>query len=380
LLDAEETGNAALIGDAVDRLRVSTSPFPGLLSLKELEDRRMRFAGQEKAAREAAWREMLAALPKASKPQDLSELVSRLRRLADENSGRSYGPDRTDPRMTAGAHIAEEWQKMLALGSAGEWQKAVEKGGEINQSIADKAPDLTEALQSHLAELRRKQLEAESSRREAVAKKLSEGLAASSTRAGLARFRKELDEDTSLRQGDDARDLSELRNDLASLGSLWDEAESGRSRPLREFDFTRQFQHPWTKQTSALREHIEHVLLANRLEDPKILQPPLDTVPAAELGARLVGAAADRGDWKQAYHLMQSLPQAGGDDSRDSEMMAVRNYLAGQNFENAELWPDAIECYKAVLRSTGKWIPVTAASDRLKALKKEHPDSFKNTP
>ena len=52
-----------------------------------------------------------------------------------------------------------------------------------------------------------------------------------------------------------------------------------------------------------------------------------------------------------------------------------RAFFAGQNFELAEQWSDAMQSYKTVLRSANEHVPIKAAAERLKVLTKEHPEA-----
>ena len=141
------------------------------------------------------------------------------------------------------------------------------------------------------------------------------------------------------------------------------------------------FPNQYKAQVSALRDKIELRALAHRLNRPDVLQPPLAGLGAREAGARLLKAAAARGDWREVYALQEGLEDLhrgegwGGPGAffepgaANRESAAVHEYLAGLNFEKAEMREEAIRCYKAVLRHVGGGaVPVAEAAGRLRVL------------
>jgi hypothetical protein len=129
------------------------------------------------------------------------------------------------------------------------------------------------------------------------------------------------------------------------------------------------------KEINHLRERIERDLLSHSLHAPELLKPPLADEP---LGVALEGLAKSISEAHEWRHLLavfesqtnQQMPVT----ARTIEAItAVRSFLAGQNFELAEQWPDAIAAYKAVLSTTSELGPIKEAAERLKLLTREHP-------
>ena len=91
---------------------------------------------------------------------------------------------------------------------------------------------------------------------------------------------------------------------------------------------------------------------------------------------RVCDALAKSGDWRRLYDLLNARARLhGGRGGPDEAVGALRAFFEGQNFELAELWPDAAQAYKTVLRSTSPRAPIQAAADRLKAITAAHPDA-----
>jgi len=129
-----------------------------------------------------------------------------------------------------------------------------------------------------------------------------------------------------------------------------------------------------------LRDRAERDVLSKSLNAPELLQAPLESQPLAKALESLLAKLAAGGEWRRALRIMEAqagLEQMSGGAPRKFEAIgAVRSYLAGQNFELAELWTDAAAAYKAVLAAVDG-APVEEAADRLKALTNEHPEEVK---
>jgi hypothetical protein len=137
----------------------------------------------------------------------------------------------------------------------------------------------------------------------------------------------------------------------------------------------------FSEDLAGLRERGERDILSRTLKAPELLQAPLESLPLAKAIDDLLGKLTAAGEWRRALQIMESqaaLEQSRGVPPRKMEvMMAVRSYLAGQNFELADLWTDAAAAYKAVLAAALDGAPTQEAADRLKALAKEHPEEVK---
>jgi hypothetical protein len=96
-----------------------------------------------------------------------------------------------------------------------------------------------------------------------------------------------------------------------------------------------------------LRDRAEREVLSRSLNAPELLQAPLASQPLAKALESLLAKLAAGGEWRRALRIMEAqagLEQMSGAAPRKFEAIgAVRSYLAGQNFELAELWRGASE-------------------------------------
>jgi len=132
---------------------------------------------------------------------------------------------------------------------------------------------------------------------------------------------------------------------------------------------------------AGFRDRAEREILSRTLKCPELAQEPLASQPLGQALDGLLDKFRSEGGWRRALQLMEAqaaLEHAAGPARRGTEaMLAVRSYLAGQNFELAEVWTDAAVAYKMVLATAIDGTPVKEAAERLKALAREHPEAIK---
>lgn len=132
------------------------------------------------------------------------------------------------------------------------------------------------------------------------------------------------------------------------------------------------------KDFTALRKRILLTAYARALKAPELSAAPYaDKEPEAAVKA-LCDDLALRGQWQRLLEILQVSPPAPerSGTKEDDAVTAIRSYLAGKNFELAELWVDAVLAYKTVLRSSATRILTQAAADRIKAIANAHPGAI----
>ena len=153
------------------------------------------------------------------------------------------------------------------------------------------------------------------------------------------------------------------RDDPALLGGLGEEtslAASGFATDLNE-----------------LRARIERQILARRWHAPEINAPPLSQLTPEAAAEKLSDDLAAAGQWRKLLELTENRMVVSGMTRNLTESSAaIRDFIAGQNLEDAEQWTDAANSYKNVLRSTNARAPVKEAASRLKAMQREHAAAF----
>lgn len=133
----------------------------------------------------------------------------------------------------------------------------------------------------------------------------------------------------------------------------------------------------------ALRQRVGRAWLARRSESPEFLQPPLASTPLNDAIAQLTRTLFEQRAWPRLLKVLSARESAFGNLQRGGEpeeLRGVRVLITAQNLENAEQYVEAARSYKEVLGCIGDLVPTDAAAERLKPLKKEHPEAFVKAP
>ena len=179
-----------------------------------------------------------------------------------------------------------------------------------------------------------------------------------------------------MRGGDDQDELSQLSHQLTVLATVWSSASPALLQQDRSGSV--QLENPFAKEIAALRKTIERDVLARTLRAPELNQPPLADLPADAALEKMEDEIAKRGEWRRLHQLLQARASLSMGEPRTPQqdlLGALQLFFAGQNFELAEQWSDAIQSYKGVLRGASERAPTAAAAERLKALTREHPEA-----
>jgi hypothetical protein len=181
-------------------------------------------------------------------------------------------------------------------------------------------------------------------------------------------------------EGRDARDSEMprgLANQLNVLAAAW--ASSSPNLLVRQ-NYGDSVDLRFASEIGTLRKRIERDVLARVLRAPELNQPPLSELAPEVAMEKLGDQFAEKGEWRRLLQLLEANAGQGrfdGSPARDGDLSsAVRAFLAGQNFELAEQWADAVLSYKTVLRAASDRAPVKQAAERLKELNKQHPEAF----
>ncbi|HEV7401728.1 MAG TPA: hypothetical protein VGO11_02335 [Chthoniobacteraceae bacterium] len=139
---------------------------------------------------------------------------------------------------------------------------------------------------------------------------------------------------------------------------------------------------PFSPEATQLKEHVERDVLSQMLKAPELKADPLREQPIAAAVEKMCDDLAAKGEWRRLYELLRLREPGGREESRgreDDPVSALHAFFAAQNMELAEQWAEAAQLYREVLQNVSARAPVKPAAERLKAMKKEHPDAFKLT-
>ncbi len=119
---------------------------------------------------------------------------------------------------------------------------------------------------------------------------------------------------------------------------------------------------------------------------PKFLDLTENPQPTAgdnpsEFLLRIATEGAGQGDWVKVSRALDAYRLVAFGYRQPpawvtAEIEACQQFLAGQNLEKARRFVPAVLAYQRAVKVTGKYSPQKAATERLAALEKEHPNEF----
>ena len=184
--------------------------------------------------------------------------------------------------------------------------------------------------------------------------------------------------------GNRANELSNTLSRLHNLAKAYTELQHGLGDP----------QESWFTRGEGLSDLPDESVLAvlraqlAALALPRLLGAPDNEKPAAGERVdtflnRLIEAAKQRGDWHavaRGVECRRALKSGGKYEVNASnnvpEESAFREFFAGQNFEQAAQYGQAVESYLTALNNGGQDLPVSLIGARLAAIRKEHPKEY----
>ncbi len=174
---------------------------------------------------------------------------------------------------------------------------------------------------------------------------------------------------------------SELAGQLGILSAAWATQNPALLQQNR-FNGGERLSGPFAGELAALQKRVEREVLSRALAAPELTAPPLAEKPADTALDALCDQLAAGGEWRRLYDLLNaraSIEANTRQRSPDEAIVALRAFFTGQNLELAEQWGDAMQSYKAVLRSASPRAPTKPAAERIKMLAKEHPEAAKSS-
>ena len=138
--------------------------------------------------------------------------------------------------------------------------------------------------------------------------------------------------------------------------------------------------HETIEEIRDLRSRLERQAVSQTLRAPELIVPPLSDLSVTSALEALYDSAAGSADWRRALGILElqespNFPGLRSPRGKDAAA-SVRAFLAGQNFEAAEQWKDAVVFYNTVLRRAVARTPIHEAAERIKAIRRAHPQAF----
>jgi len=171
-----------------------------------------------------------------------------------------------------------------------------------------------------------------------------------------------------------------LRNDVNALIRLAAAVEDGRIGDYVNYQnaVSGDVPHRWSSATREVRRQLilRVIGVSTGLSD---LGQPKEGEAIDAMLLRVADEAVKKGDWRRVLAVLDALRRYAYSNSQPplwlaGEIDSAQTFLAARQYEDAGEFAFAMSHYRAVLRNTGKHVPVKEASDRLAVLRKDHPE------
>lgn len=138
----------------------------------------------------------------------------------------------------------------------------------------------------------------------------------------------------------------------------------------------------WTKVLEELRERFRRRALSQDGAFKELAEERFAQLSLPEAIRKLRLELGASGQWRRAFDLVVRTEDIAAPDAakRSDETAAVKQYLVGLQYEEAEQYEWAVSAYQTVISAIGESIPLKEAGARLKELKAKHPEAFQASP
>lgn len=319
-------------------------------------------AADELAVRKSSADEMLAAADK------IDAAMRKLRALAGDRSMTSWDRSNLEP------NVYRPWASLMKVVEEEQWSLAEELEGKLQLSPERLSAAALKVMVDRRMEIRQHKTKMEAEAGASEAEAMRKRLAAVSDAASALKLADEIRAERISRPANAAR-VNLLENELRQIATLW--SSEGVTMPMNRLPDI-ETTTAWSADLAALRTRAFRDSLAKTLQAPELLRAPLSGLPPEQAVRQLAREHFAKAEWLRLHTLLSTagaiFARAGLSDG--DEVRAIKSYLTGQNMERAEQFTEAAAAYRSVLSCIGELVPVDAAADRLKALKREHPESL----
>ncbi|HEY2344046.1 MAG TPA: hypothetical protein VGH90_13475 [Chthoniobacteraceae bacterium] len=378
LFRAEESMDLHALAMALGRDRPPRSGIDGEISLKDWHDRHASVLEKLHAAWMASWAEMVRIFSTEKDPEKLTPLLERFERTRLDNVEETR--DWTSPaggKLSSALNIVSSWKKMLEQEALRNPAGVREYARGLRMELEETAPELLGILAGHSPRPEDEGGAEGAGDRKAI-EEIRHKLFSAASLEDLKDVETEIQAEAKRTSNEETEQLTALATGVRGLERMWVAAESGS---LDQWNVGQFGEGNIEGEYTALLNRLGHIYLARLLSRPDVLQRPLSGLPVPAVVGAVLDAAAKARDWPQMYAVWTRLGPIRFDTPlANEEMAAVRSYLSGLNCEKAELWPEAVVSYKAVLRVYSDRAPAAEATARLRALKANHPEAFSAKP
>jgi hypothetical protein len=278
----------------------------------------------------------------------------------------------------AGMKFARSWARLLSQIDEGNLTAAAELATKIDIAVRGYSAAAHEAVKKELAKLAEGAARQKEEGLAALDRRAREGLANIDSAAAATALADELRAERATAPGGPvAKESEQLETRLRELAEYMSSDTENPRNLLREETAVRNS--GWAVEMKALRERVYRRAFCRRADSPELMQAPLAEISLREAIEQLAGELHRAGNWSKLLRLLSTQHAMDYGDRAGQEgedFRAVKAFLTAQNLEKAELYTEAAEAYRSVLSCIGDYAPVDAAADRLKAIRKDHPEAL----
>jgi hypothetical protein len=380
LIEAEAIGDVSMLQGAVAELR-NSSFDRDLLSEQERRNRVDAAIKPYQKAEDEAGKALVSALESKKPADEIDAALAQYTKAAENNRNLGARDGRQERDLSSYYRILAEFWKTAATADA---QTVKVRAQEARSALQYLGPEAAAKFKPLMAQLEEEAVSREKAMASAETETLRRGIAEAKTPADvealLALLRSPNQDprryEQSSRTAEVAAALSVLSNAWRTKSlSLLQNFEGTNSRATSAF----------APELTSLRLRAEREIIAHTLKAFELTKPPLSEQPTNEAVEALCDQLAQKREWRRLLQLLDTRdilnPMEGryGRAPADDSATAIRAYFVAQNFELAEMWKDAADSYRSVLRSTSQRAPIAEAAERLKKLIKEHPEASMST-
>jgi hypothetical protein len=378
LIEAEGSGDISKLQSAVAELR--NSSFDRDLVSDESRENRIEAAIKPyQKAEDEAGRTLVSALETKKPAEEIDAALMQYTRASEimQSLGRRDGRQQRE--------LASYYRVLADF-----WKKATTADGRTVKTSAQEArtalqylgADIAAKFKPLLAEMEEEAISREKAMASAETEKIRRGIVEAKTPADVEALLALLRSPQDLRRSDQPSRPA----DVAALSAIFNAWRTNSLPFLQNVDSAYLAgASAFSPELTSLRLRVEREIIAHTLKAFELTKPPLSEQPANDAIEALCDQLAQKREWRRLLQLLEtrgSLNPAEGRYGRpavDETATAIRAYFVAQNFELAEMWKDAADSYRSVLRSASQRAPIAEAADRLKKLIKEHPEANTST-
>lgn len=383
VLVSEETKNYSKALEELNRMISSSSSYYRFLPMKDLQKKQ---AAMSKSVIMEADKELNAIKEKVAAAKTAKEVqlvAGEFQVFYNRYRQAFYNTPRYNA-LSQAQQALNYWQNVVSAEEAGQISQALqalrslESGSYRNTELLG-----WKEISAKKASLIKKLLEQDEAPDDPVIGMITEQLKKIKTVEELLKFKDKLQPimNNSYSSGRSHQELQYLQMDIQMVATSHQSLKNRQfSRIFQYIGSSQSYVHRWKDKISKFRDAImlKAIVAVCDLDEEKLKQAG-KTADKALLAFADEAAAGE--DWEQVHRYLDAYRMAFFPSQQQpgwlaAELTACQSLISGIRFEEAEQYRQAAQAYMNVLMQIGKRIPTEEATDRLRKLKKAHPEAI----